>query len=153
MNIQSFGTTRVLVLELPLESPKEKWHLDVVPTKKNKIYYKEGNGASSQRLQIVWSMCLRLSLLSPVHHLYLTYTNHLFFLVVQVGIILNSCLWVHRSPILELQHAFLSSKCYKSGSVPNFLLLSLFSLRDPPLGLFRSLRACHPPCPTIVVGW
>ncbi len=49
-------------------------------------------------------MCLKLSLLSPPHHFNLTCINFLFFLVVQVDLILNFCLWVHPSPILELQH-------------------------------------------------
>jgi hypothetical protein len=51
MNIQIFGATIVLILGLPLGSSREKWHLDVVPVKKHKAYYREGSGASSQRLQ------------------------------------------------------------------------------------------------------
>jgi hypothetical protein len=51
MGVQSFETTRVPVLGLPLGNPEEKWHLDVVLTKKHKVYYKEGSAASSQRLQ------------------------------------------------------------------------------------------------------
>jgi hypothetical protein len=31
-------------------SPGEKWHLDVVLAERHKIYYREGSGASSQRL-------------------------------------------------------------------------------------------------------
>jgi len=50
MNVQSFGTTKVPVLGLPLGSPKEKWHLDVVLMDKHIIYYREGSGSSSQRL-------------------------------------------------------------------------------------------------------
>jgi hypothetical protein len=75
-----FGTTKVRVLGLPLASLMEKWHLDVVPTKRHKIYYREGSGASSQMLRIVWSLCLRLSLLSLSHHFHSTCTNRLFFL-------------------------------------------------------------------------
>ncbi len=42
-------------------------------------------------------------------------------------------------PILELQHALLSLKCYEPGSVPQFLILSLFSPLDSQLSLSRSL--------------
>jgi hypothetical protein len=42
INVQSFGTTKVLVLGLPLGNPGEKWHLDVVPVERHKIYYREG---------------------------------------------------------------------------------------------------------------
>jgi hypothetical protein len=45
MNIQNFETTTVPVLRLPLGSPKEKCHLDVVPKERHKIYYREGSGA------------------------------------------------------------------------------------------------------------
>jgi hypothetical protein len=50
MNIQSLGLVRVLVLGFPFGSPKEKWHLDVVPIERDKIYYREESGASSQKL-------------------------------------------------------------------------------------------------------
>jgi len=50
MNIQSFKTTKVPILGLPFGSIGEKWHLDVVLVEKHKVYYKEGSGASSQRL-------------------------------------------------------------------------------------------------------
>jgi hypothetical protein len=39
MNIQSFETTKVLILGLSFGSIREKWHLDVARGK-------EGNGAS-----------------------------------------------------------------------------------------------------------
>jgi hypothetical protein len=76
MNGQSFGTTKVLVLGLPLGNHREKWHLDVVPIDRHTIYYKEGNGASFQRLEAVWSLCLKLSLLNLSHHFHSTCTNH-----------------------------------------------------------------------------
>ncbi len=53
MNIQSFGTRKVPILELPLRSPKKKCHLDVSPTENHIVYYKEESGASSQRLRVV----------------------------------------------------------------------------------------------------
>jgi len=105
-----FGTTKVRVLGLPLGSLVEKWHSDVILTKRHKIYYREGSGASPQMLWIMWSLCLRLSLLSLSHHFHSTCTNRLFFLVV---IILNSHLWIRPSPILELQHTLLPPKCYE----------------------------------------
>jgi hypothetical protein len=48
MNVQSFEITKVPILGLPLG---KKCHLDVTPMESNKIYYKEGSGASSQSLQ------------------------------------------------------------------------------------------------------
>jgi hypothetical protein len=77
-----FWIGKVPILELPLGSPGKKWHLDVVPAKRYKVYYREGNGASSQRLRVGWSLGLRLSLLNPLHHFHLIYTNHPLLLVV-----------------------------------------------------------------------
>jgi len=53
MNVQLFKIVKVLILELPLENPKKKYDLNVTPTNSHKIYCREGNGASSQRLQVV----------------------------------------------------------------------------------------------------
>jgi hypothetical protein len=53
MNVQLFKIVKVFILELPLENPKKKYDLNVTPTNSHKIYYREGNGASSQRLQVV----------------------------------------------------------------------------------------------------
>jgi len=44
MNIQSFGTSRIPILGLPLGSHEEKLHLNVVLVERRKIYYREGNG-------------------------------------------------------------------------------------------------------------
>jgi len=98
----SFGIVRVLVLGLPFGSPREKWHLDVVPMERHKIYYKEGSGASSQRLWAVLSLCLRLFLLNLLHHFHSTCSNRPLFLVVQVDLILNSHLWICPNPIPKL---------------------------------------------------
>jgi hypothetical protein len=130
MNIQSFRTTTVPILGLPFGSPEKKWHLNVVPTEKHKIYYKEQSGASSQRLQAMLSLCLKLSLLSPSHHFHSICTNH-FFLVVHVDLIFNSCLWVHPNPIPELLHAFLLTKCYELGSVTQFSSFSIVLFQGP----------------------
>jgi len=51
MNVQSYGIVKVPILGLRLGSPKEKWHLNVILVERHRIYYREGNGASSQRLQ------------------------------------------------------------------------------------------------------
>jgi hypothetical protein len=53
MNIQSLGTTKISILGLPFGSLGKKCHLDVAPMETHRIYYKEGSGASSQRL---WAM-------------------------------------------------------------------------------------------------
>ncbi len=86
---------------LPLGSLEEKWHLDLVPTKKHKLYYREGSGAL---LKVAGHVKLTLEVisLSPSHHFHSTCINHLLVLVVQVDIIMNFCFWVCPSPILEL---------------------------------------------------
>jgi hypothetical protein len=53
MNVQSFETTKVPILKLPLGSLGKKCHLDVAPMESQKIYYREGSGVFSQRL---WAM-------------------------------------------------------------------------------------------------
>jgi hypothetical protein len=53
MNVHNFGTTKILILGLPLGSPKKKCHLDVALAKSHKVYYREGSVAFSQRLLVV----------------------------------------------------------------------------------------------------
>jgi hypothetical protein len=53
MNVQSFGTTKVQVLGFPFGSLGEKWHLDVVLVERHKVYYRDGSGASFQKLWAV----------------------------------------------------------------------------------------------------
>jgi hypothetical protein len=50
MNIQRFETTKVPILGLALGSPRKKCHLDLAPIESHKVYYRDGRGASSQRL-------------------------------------------------------------------------------------------------------
>jgi hypothetical protein len=53
MNVQSFKIVKIPILGLPLGNPeslKKKCHLDVTSTESHKVYYREGSGASSQRL-------------------------------------------------------------------------------------------------------
>ncbi len=83
-------------------------------------------------------MCLRLSLLNPSHHLRSTYTNRFFSLVMQIDFILNSCLWVHPSPISKFQ------TCYKLKNMPWLPSFSVVLLYDPLSSLLRSLGACQP---------
>jgi hypothetical protein len=102
MNIENFGIVKIPVFGLLLGSPTKKCHLDVTLTKSHKVHYKEGSGASSQRLQVMWSLCLKLSLLNPPYYLHSICINRLLSLVVQVDLILNSYLWVCFSPIPKL---------------------------------------------------
>jgi hypothetical protein len=53
-------------------------------------------------------------------------TNQLIIWFVQIRVI-NWCLSLFLVPIPELQHAPLLSKCYEARSVPQLLVLSLFS--------------------------
>jgi hypothetical protein len=78
----------------------------------------EGSGASSQRLRIIQRLCLKFSLLSPLHHFHPIYTNCPLFLVVQIDFILNYRLWIHSNPILELQHTLLPLKWCNFESMP-----------------------------------
>jgi hypothetical protein len=43
MNIQNFGTMKVLILGFSLESSRKKCHLDVAPMENHKVYYREEN--------------------------------------------------------------------------------------------------------------
>ncbi len=86
-------------------------------------------------------MCLKLSLLNLPHYFHSTRTNCPFFLIVQVDFIMNSCLWIHPSPILELQHALLPPKCCELESITQFSYFSVVSFWDPHLGHLRSLGA------------
>jgi hypothetical protein len=43
MNIQTFGTMKVLILGFSLESSRKKCHLDVAPMENHKVYYREEN--------------------------------------------------------------------------------------------------------------
>jgi hypothetical protein len=88
-------------------------------------------------------LCLKLPLLSMSHHFNWTCTNRPIFLVVQVDLILNSCLWIRPSPISELQHALLPPKCYKLKSMPQLSYFSIVLLGDPHSGLLENLRVCH----------
>jgi hypothetical protein len=56
MSVQSFGIIGVPILGFPLgnlENLKKKCHLDVAPIESHRVYYREGSGASSQRLWTV----------------------------------------------------------------------------------------------------
>jgi hypothetical protein len=53
MNVQLFKIVKVLILGLSLENPRKKCDSNVTSTKSHKIYYRDGNGASSQRLQVM----------------------------------------------------------------------------------------------------
>jgi hypothetical protein len=53
MSIQSFKTISIPILGLSLRNPEKKYHLDVTLANSHRMYYREGNGASSQKL---WAM-------------------------------------------------------------------------------------------------
>jgi hypothetical protein len=57
-------------------------HLGILGKSDIWMFYREGSGDSSQRLWAMWSICLRLPLLSPSHHFHSTCTNRPLFLVV-----------------------------------------------------------------------
>jgi hypothetical protein len=53
MNVQNFETTKVPILGLPFGSIRKKCYLDVALVESHKVYYREGSGASIQRLYIM----------------------------------------------------------------------------------------------------
>jgi hypothetical protein len=59
-----------------------------------------------------------------------------FLLVVHVDFILNFFLWVHLSPIVELQHTLLPLKCCELRSMPQFFFFYCFILK-PAFGSFQ----------------
>jgi hypothetical protein len=53
MNVQSFGYNKSPNFGTVFGSLGKKCHLDVAPMESHKVYYREGSGAFSQRLQAV----------------------------------------------------------------------------------------------------
>jgi hypothetical protein len=84
---------------LPLGSPKTKCHLDVAPVERRKKYYKGEAGGSN----VLFGLCKSEWM--------------------------NKLLVFLPSPIPELQHALLPSKCCKPRSVPRFFTLPMFSFQ------------------------
>jgi len=82
-------------------------------------------------------LVLEVDLTKSTTSLLFDYINRLLFLVVQVDIILNSCLWIHLSPIPELQYTFLPPKCYKLGIVPQLFSSFVVFILRPTFGSFE----------------
>jgi hypothetical protein len=125
-----FKVVRVQILgisKLPLGSPGTKWHLGANPVAMHKIYYKGEGGGFPQ----VWAEVSLMSLnLLVVHRSTrkcsnFTLTNLLFgFVQVRVS---DWLLIILPSLIPKLQRAPLPPKCCELGSMPQFLIFSLFS--------------------------
>jgi len=62
MIIQNFKTTNVPILGLPFGSSRKMCPLDATNTEIHRIYYREGSGASSQRLQAGVKLVLEIVL-------------------------------------------------------------------------------------------
>jgi hypothetical protein len=117
MNVQNFKMTKALILGLPLRNLGKKCHLDVAFVENHIVYHKEGVVFPPKGCGSCKACKLKLSILSPVHHLRSTCNNYLFSLVVWVDFILNFCLLIHLNPISKLQHAPLPQKCCKLKNV------------------------------------
>jgi len=107
----------------------KKWHLHVVLMERHKVYYREGVVPPPKGYEpckaCVWN-CFYYFYRTTF--IYSTYINHLLFLVVQVDLILNPCLWIHPTPISKLQHALLPLKCCQLRSMPQFSSFFVVSL-------------------------
>jgi len=114
---------------LPLGSFKTKWHLVVGPLARHRVYYKgEGGGFPQIRVVVsLMSLCYSWLIRAPKCSYY-ALTNLLFGLCKSMWII--ELLVNLSNPILEFQHTFLPPKCCEPRSMPQLLLLLLFSPLD-----------------------
>ncbi len=127
---------------LPLGSPGTKWHLGANPMARHIIYYK-GKVVASSKFGSWWVLwvCVCPWFVRPPKCYNYALTNLLFGLCSFVWV--NEVLVNLPSPIPELQHAPLPPKCYEPRSVPQLLLLPLFSPLGSYLSPSRSLGVCH----------
>jgi hypothetical protein len=114
------------ILRLPLGSPGTKWHLGAGPMAMHIVYYK-GEGGGFPKFGLWWVLwiwgCSWFVLTSKMFQLC---TNQLVVWFMQVCVS-NWQLSLFLVPILKLQHAHVPPKCYKPMSMPQLLILPLFS--------------------------
>jgi hypothetical protein len=117
------GVPTLGILGLPLGSPRTKCHLDVGPMARHRIHYKGESGGFPQVWAVVNLVNLCLPVVRPCTKKGSSYvlTNLLFGLYKSVQV--SDLLINLPSPILELQHAPLPSKCCEPGNTPQLLLL------------------------------
>jgi hypothetical protein len=124
--------TRVIVVgisRLPLGSPRTKWHLGAGLMVKHKVYYK-GEGGSFPKFGLWWVLWVWVCswlVCAPKCSNY-ALTNLLFGLCRFMWV--SELLINFLSPISELQHTPLPSKCCEPRSTPQLFLLPMSS----PLG-------------------
>ncbi len=114
------------ISKLSLGSPGTKWHLGIGPMAMHKVYYKREGGAFPKS-EAWWSLWVHVCpwFVYALKCSNYTLTNLLFGFCKSMWVIE---LFVNLpSPILELQHAPLPSKCYKPGNVPQPVFLSMLT--------------------------
>jgi len=114
--------------EIPLESPRTKWHLGAGLVARHKVYYKGEGGGFPQVRALMNLVSPTLHVVHPCNKVLQLRTNQLVVWFVQVRVS-NWCLSLFLVPILELRHTLLPPKCCELGSVPQILILLLFLLQ------------------------
>jgi hypothetical protein len=123
------GISTLGILRLPFGSPGTKWHLGADPVVKHIIYYK-GEGGGFPQVRVV------VSFVSPCLPMVCPCTKCFNYALSNLLFGLCKYLWIIEllvnilSPISELQHTPLPTKCYKLGSVLQLLLLPMSSPLD-----------------------
>jgi hypothetical protein len=129
---------------LPLGNPGTKSHLDVAPMESCRVYYKgEGGGFPQVRavVNIVCPSCPWLVLAPKVFQLC---TNHFVLVLCRSMWKIEACQIFHPG---APTHPSTPIWCYESGSVPQLLILPLFSIWDSHLSHSRSWE-----CVTLVIN-
>jgi hypothetical protein len=131
-NLWAFKIAGIPILgiyRLSLGSPRTKWHLDVSPVTRDKVYYK-GEGGGFPQVQAMMSLvspCFPMACLAP--KMVQLCTNQLVVYLCRFVWVIES-LSIFLVPIPEPQHAPLPLKCCKPGSAPQLFLLPLSSHLD-----------------------
>ncbi len=106
--------------------PREKSHLDVDPMERCRVYYKGEGGGFPQVRAVVSLVCLCCPWLVLAPRVFQLCTNHLVWVVCRPVWVSEAC-QLFLVPSRSSNTPLYPSKCYELGSVPQLLLLPLFS--------------------------
>jgi len=111
---------------LPLGSPEKKSHLDLASVESCRVYYKGEGGGFPQVRAVVNLVCLCCPWLVLAPKVLQLCTNHFVWVMCRPVWMSEAC-QLFLVPSRSSNTPLYPSKCYESGSVLRFLLLSLLS--------------------------